>query len=110
LEETVFAIVSLQGFQFRVAAGDTLRVPVMGTGTGEKIEIADVHLIADGEQVWVGKPTIPHARVTAEVVRHGRGPKIIGGNYKRRKDYRRRWGHRINFTELRIGDIERPRG
>ncbi len=104
----MYAIVSLQGFQYRVSAGDKVRVPALSSEQGEQIEVAQVHLIADGDQVVVGKPTIPDARVRAEVLGHGRGPKLVAGKFKRRKDYRRRWGHRTNYTELRITDIVRP--
>ncbi|MBM3318154.1 MAG: 50S ribosomal protein L21 [Candidatus Eisenbacteria bacterium] len=106
----MFAIVSLQGFQYRVAAGETLRVPALDRAQGDKLDIADVHLISGGGKVWVGRPTVPEAKVTAEVVGHGRGPKTLAGKYKRRKDYRRRWGFRTHFTELRIEDIVEPRG
>ena len=104
----VYAIVSLQGFQFRVAAGETIRVPVMESEAGEKISISEVHLISDGEQVLVGRPTIPDAAVTAAVLGHGRGPKLRAAKFKKRKDYRRRWGHRTNYTELKIEDIVQP--
>ena len=104
----MYAIVSLQGFQYRVSAGETLRVPVMPAEAGAEIEVGQVHLIADGSDLLVGHPTIPQALVKAEVLGHGRGPKLVAGKYKRRKDYRRRWGHRTNYTELRIKDIVRP--
>jgi large subunit ribosomal protein L21 len=109
-EDTVFAIVSLQGFQFRVAPGETVQVPRMAEAEGARLEITAVHLLADGGRVWVGKPTVPQALVTAEVVRHGRGQKTLAGKYKRRKDYRRRWGFRSHFTELKIAEISQPRG
>ncbi|MFH1143549.1 MAG: 50S ribosomal protein L21 [Candidatus Eisenbacteria bacterium] len=104
----MYAIVSLQGFQYRVSAGDRLRVPVLPGEAGAEIEVSQVYLIADDGQILVGNPTIADARVRAEVLGHGRGPKMVCGKYKRRKDYRRRWGHRTNYTELRIKDIVRP--
>jgi len=103
----VYAIVSMQGFQFRVTPGETIRVPALGAEPGGEITIPDVHLIADGERIEVGHPTIEAAHVRAEVLAHGRGPKLHAAKYKRRKDYRRRWGHRTNYTELRIADIVR---
>lgn len=106
----MFAIITVQGFQFRVAAGETVRVPRLDSAEGDKLEIADVQLLSDGEKVWVGKPMVPEARVRAEVVSHGRGPKTLAGKYKRRKDYRRRWGFRSHYTQLRIEDIVGPRG
>jgi len=104
----VYAIVSLQGFQYRVSEGETLRVPVLEGETGVEIEIPQVHLIADGEKLLVGRPTIDGAMVRAEVLGHGRGRKILIGKYKRRKDYRRRRGHRTNYTELRVKQITGP--
>jgi len=104
----VYAIVSLQGFQYRVSEGQILRVPVLPGDAGSEIAIPEVYLIADGEQVLIGRPTIAGAMVRAEVVGHGRGRKILIGKYKRRKDYRRRRGHRANYTELRVKQITRP--
>jgi large subunit ribosomal protein L21 len=104
----VYAIVSLQGFQYRVTEGVTLRVPVLEGEAGSAVEIPEVYLIADGERVVIGHPTISGAMVRAEVVGHGRGRKILIGKYKRRKDYRRRRGHRANYTELLVRQIAGP--
>ena len=54
---------------------------------------------------YLVSPVDAGGAVKAEVLGHGRGPKLVAGKYKRRKDYRRRWGHRTNYTELRIKDI-----
>jgi large subunit ribosomal protein L21 len=83
-------------------------VPVFAGAQGAQISIQDVRLIADGEDVQVGTPTLPGASVTAEILGHVRGPKVLIGKYKRRKDYRRRRGHRTNFTEIRVTEIVRP--
>jgi large subunit ribosomal protein L21 len=104
----VYAIVSLQGFQYRVEKEALVRVPVFEGEVGVEITIPQVHLIADGENVLVGMPTIENAVVKAEVMSHGRGPKLLIGKYKRRKDYRRRRGHRTDYTEIRIKEIVRP--
>jgi len=104
----VYAIVSLQGFQYRVTADELLRVPVFESEEGAEVTIDDVRLIADGEEVLIGRPTIANAAVKAEVISHGRGKKVLVGKYKRRKDYRRVRGHRANYTELRIKEIVRP--
>jgi large subunit ribosomal protein L21 len=104
----VYAIVSLQGFQYRVAKDAVLRVPALEGAAGAQIAIEDVRLIADGERVQVGTPTLPGASVKAEILGHMRGPKILIGKYKRRKDYRRRRGHRTNLTEIRVTEIVRP--
>lgn len=104
----MYAIVSLQGFQYRVQNDEVVRVPVLEGEIGSEITIPNVHLISDGEDLLVGQPTIEAAAVKAEVLGHGRGPKILVGKFKRRKDYRRRRGHRTNYTELRIKEIVRP--
>ncbi len=104
----MYAIVSCQGFQYRVAKDQVLRVPVFEGAEGSEISIGDVHLIAEGEEVLVGKPVIPEAAVKAEIVSHGRGPKILVGKFKKRKDYRRIRGHRTNYTEIRVTEIVRP--
>ena len=104
----MYAIVSLQGFQYRVEKDAVLRVPVFEREPGTKVTIKDVRLIADGDDVLVGKPSVPEAEVKAEVLGHVRGPKILVGKYKRRKDYRRVRGHRTDYTELRVMEIVRP--
>jgi large subunit ribosomal protein L21 len=104
----VYAIISLQGFQYRVSAGETLRVPALPQEQGGELEVSQVHLIADEGGLLVGRPIIPQAVVRLEVLGHGRGPKVVGGKFKKRKDYRRRWGQRADYTELRIKDIVRP--
>jgi large subunit ribosomal protein L21 len=104
----VYAIVSLQGFQFRVSEGATFRVPALDGEAGSAVEIPEVYLIADGERVVIGHPTIAGATVRAEVVGHGRGRKIVIGKYKRRKDYRRRRGYRSDYTELLVRQIAGP--
>ncbi len=104
----MYAIITCQGFQYRVAQDEILRVPVFEGEEGSTISIDSVHLIASGDDVVVGAPTIPKAEVKAEVISHGRGKKVLVGKYKRRKDYRRVRGHRANYTELKIVDIVNP--
>lgn len=97
-----YAVVRSGGLQFRVAEGDTIRVPRIAADVGATVEIADVlALEADGE-LSVGRPLVEGAKVTAEVVRHGLGRKVIVYKKKRRKGYQRTRGHRQGFTELRI--------
>lgn len=104
----MYAIVSLQGFQYRISENEVIRVPVFDGAEGSEITIEDVRLIADGDEVLVGRPTVPDAVVKAEVVGHGRGAKVRVGKYKKRKDYRRIRGHRTNYTEIRVKEIVRP--
>jgi large subunit ribosomal protein L21 len=101
----MYAVVMFQGHQFRVEPQALIQVPRLSAQVGDQIPIEQVLLLEDGG-VTVGQPVAPGARVTAEVVRHLRGPKVRGIKYKRRKDYRRRWGQRSELTELRIQSIQ----
>ena len=102
----MYAVVKVKGHQFRVEPDALVRVPRITAEPGAKVPIEEVLLIGIGDTAKVGTPAVAGARVLAEVVRHGRGPKIKASKFKRRKDYRRRWGSREDFTELRIQAIE----
>jgi len=102
----MFAVVRVKGMQFRVEPNGLVQVPRLAAQVGEEIPLAEVLLVGAAEAITVGAPLVPGASVTAEVVRHLRGPKVVGIKYKRRKDYRRRWGARRDFTELRIRAIQ----
>ena len=102
----MYAVVRVKGRQFRVEPEELVRVPRLQAEAGAQFPIEDVLLIGEGENSKVGTPRVAGALVMAEVVRHGRGPKINAMKFKRRKDYRRRWGAREDFTELRIRAIE----
>jgi large subunit ribosomal protein L21 len=101
-----YAIIRTGGKQFRVSPGDVVRVPTLADkNEGDKIEFDEV-LVSDGAGgVRIGAPTIAGARVTATVVRQGRGPKIIVFKFKRRKHYKRTKGHRQGFTAIKIESI-----
>ena len=102
----MYAVVKVKGHQFRVEPDGLVRVPRLAAEVGAEVGLDEVLLVGEGEKVAVGNPTVAGARVLAEVVRHGRGPKIVALKYKRRKDYRRHWGARADLTELRIRTIE----
>lgn len=101
-----YAIIRTGGKQFRVSPGDVVRVPTLADkNEGDKIEFDEV-LVSDGAGgVRIGAPMIAGARVTATVVRQGRGPKIIVFKFKRRKHYKRTKGHRQGFTAIKIESI-----
>lgn len=101
----MYAVIRTGGKQYRVAEGDTLKVEKLDTAAGESLDISDVLLVANGEELKVGAPVVEGARVTAEVVSHGRGPKIKIIKFKRRKHHRKQMGHRQWFTELKITGI-----
>ena len=100
-----YAIIRAAGRQFRAEPGKTLRIPSMDGDVGAKVEFTDVLLGSDGTNVKTGVPTLQGAKVTAEIVKHGRGDKIVVFKFKRRKNYARKQGHRQGYTEIRINDI-----
>jgi large subunit ribosomal protein L21 len=100
-----YAIIKTGGKQYRVEAGATLRIPSLKGEAGSKVEFADVLLGSDGKSVKTGTPLLDGAKVTGEIVKHGRGDKIIVFKFKRRKNYARKRGHRQGFTEVRIKSI-----
>jgi len=102
----MYAVIKVAGFQYRVEEGQTLQVPRLDTGEGDALTLDDVLMIGDGDTVKVGAPTVEGASVSARVVRHGRGRKLRAGRFIRRKDHRRTWGHRQDFTEIEIGSIQ----
>ena len=102
----MYAIVNTGGKQYRVQPGDTVRVEYLPGDQGDLIEFDDVRLLSDDDgDVTVGAPTVEGAKVTAEVVQQGRAKKVIVFKYKAKTRYRRKNGHRQNFTELRVTDI-----
>ena len=101
----MYAIVRTGGKQYRVKPGETLQVEKLNAQVGSEVVLDQVLLVSDGERVQVGRPLVEGAQVKAEVIRHGRGPKLIVFKKKRRKNYRRKAGHRQWFTELKVQDI-----
>jgi large subunit ribosomal protein L21 len=100
----MFAVFKTGGKQYRVAADDVLEVDKIQGEPGEIVEFGEV-LVVGGEAVTLGTPTIAGATVAAEVLEQARGPKIIAFKKRRRKNSRRKRGHREEFTLLRITEI-----
>jgi large subunit ribosomal protein L21 len=101
----VYAVVNLAGKQYTVKPDENIRVPLLDVEVGSTIQCDEVLLYSDGDDVRVGQPKLDGVKVTAEVVEHGREKKITVFKMKRRKGYRRKKGHRQNFTLLKIKDI-----
>ena len=101
-----YAIIKTGGKQFRAEPGKTLRVPTMLGDAGTTVEFNEVLLGSDGSTAKVGVPTLKGAMVTAEIVKHGLGEKIVVFKFRRRKNYAKKQGHRQGFTEIRINDIK----
>ena len=100
-----YAIIRTGGKQFKAEPGKTLRIPSMLGEAGTKVEFNDVLLGSDGTEVKAGVPNLKGAKVTAEIVKHGLGDKIVVFKFKRRKNYARKQGHRQGYTEVRFGKI-----
>lgn len=102
----MYAIFEAKGKQFRAEPEATLRLPSLDAEPGERVTFDHVLVAGRDEETMVGRPALEGASVSAEVVRHGRGDKIIVYKMKRRKGYRKKQGHRQGFTEVRVLDIE----
>jgi len=100
----MFAVIKTGGKQYRVAAEDVLKVDKVKGEPGEIVEFSEV-LVVGGDSVTLGAPTVAGATVAAEVLDQARGPKIIAFKKRRRKNSRRKRGHRQEFTLLRITEI-----
>ena len=101
----MYAIIKTGGKQYKVSAGDVLQVEKLDAEKGAKVEFDEVLAIVDDNGVNVGKPTVKGAKVTAEVVEHGKGPKILIFKYKSKVNERKRAGHRQPFTTVKIEAI-----
>ena len=104
----MYAIFKAQGMQFRAEPDLTIRIPSLAAAPGDRVTFEEVLLAVHEQDVRIGTPSLDGAAVAAEVVRHGRGEKIVVYKMKRRKGYRRKQGHRQGFTEIRIVDIAFP--
>lgn len=101
----MYAIMKSGTRQYRADVGNTVLVERLPLEVGQQLELDDVLLVSDGEQVKVGQPTVEGAKVLATVVAQEKGPKIHIFKYHPRKRYRRRAGHRQQYTRLRVDEI-----
>ncbi|WP_166266422.1 50S ribosomal protein L21 [Marinobacter caseinilyticus] len=102
----MYAVIVSGGKQHRVVEGETLKLEKLEVETGGTIEFDRVLLLADGDKIQVGAPVVDGAKVTAEVVSHGRADKIQIIKFRRRKHSMKRQGHRQWFTEVKITGIK----
>lgn len=101
----MYAVIKTGGKQYKVSPGDILKVESLAGEKGATLELSEVLLVEKDGSVTLGKPTVAGAKVTAEVMRQGRGKKVLVFKHKRRKSYRKMNGHRQNFTELKVKEI-----
>jgi large subunit ribosomal protein L21 len=102
----MYAVVKSGGRQYRVEPGDTIDVERLAGEVGDAVELNPVLMIGNGADITLGTPAVDTARVTAEIVEHKRGKKIVVFKFKRRKNYRRKQGHRQSLTSLKITAIQ----
>ena len=101
----MYAVIKTGGKQYRVAVNDKLEIERLTGEAGGKIEFTQVLMVGEGDSVKVGKPLVAGAKVMAELVEQTRGPKLIAFKKRRRKNSRRKKGHRQDLSEIRITDI-----
>ena len=101
----MYAVIKTGGKQYKVAAGEKIKVEQIAADVGQEIVIDQVLAVGNGIDIKVGTPLVLGASVTVTVISHGRGDKIRIFKMRRRKHYQKRQGHRQNYTELQIGVI-----
>jgi len=101
----MYAVILSGGKQHRVKEGEVLKLEKIEAGTGETVNFDKVLMIGEGADAQIGAPYISAAKVTAEVLSHGRADKVTIIKFKRRKHYRKQQGHRQWFTEVKITAI-----
>lgn len=101
----MYAIVNINGVQTKVTPDEVLSVARLSGEPGAKLTFDQVLLVSDGDKIAVGRPYLAGATLTAEVLEHLRGPKLRIFKFKRRREYRRRRGHRDELTRIRVSAI-----
>ena len=101
----MYAVIKTGGKQYRVAAGEKLKVEKLAGDVGSAVTIDEVLMLADGDNITIGAPLVKGASVKATVVSHGRGDKVMIFKMRRRKHYRKTQGHRQDYTEIQIDKI-----
>jgi large subunit ribosomal protein L21 len=102
----MYAVIKSGGKQYKVAAGEKLKIEQIPSQVGEKISLDQVLMVSQGDKVSVGAPLVNGAVVSATVLGHGRADKVKIFKMRRRKHYQKRQGHRQNFTEVMIDEIK----
>jgi large subunit ribosomal protein L21 len=103
----MYAIVTIEGKQFRVTESQKLFVPFLGSEIGSTVEFSSVNLYEDDGGVLIGTPVVQNTKVTATVLEHMKDEKVIVFKKKRRKGFKRMRGHRQQYTQVVINSIEK---
>jgi large subunit ribosomal protein L21 len=102
----MYAVIQTGGKQYKVAEGEILKVEKLAGGAGDKLTLDQVLMVKDDNGIRIGKPTVKDALVTVEVIEQGREKKITVYKYKKRKNYRRKQGHRQAYTKIKVEKIQ----
>ena len=102
----MYAIIQTGGKQYRVSEGDVLSIEKLTAAEGEEVVFDQVLTVVSDGDIKIGKPVVEGAKVTAKVVEHGKGKKILVFKYKAKSNYRKRQGHRQPYTKVEISKIE----
>jgi len=102
----MYAVIATGGKQYKVTKGETLRVEKLDGDEGSTVKLDNVLMVADGDKVSVGTPTLDKASVMAKIMAHGRGDKVEIIKFRRRKHSRTQAGHRQSYTEIEVTDIK----
>jgi large subunit ribosomal protein L21 len=102
----MYAIVNTGGKQYKIHPGDVLRIEKIPGEIGSSISFDKVLMFSDGKNVSIGRPHLDHVAVKGHIIEQGKAKKIIVFKYKRRKRYRRKLGHRQQYTAVKIDRIE----
>jgi large subunit ribosomal protein L21 len=101
----MYALVDILGKQYKVEQGSVLNVDRMAQDAGAKVEFPTVLMISDGGSTKIGSPYLSGVSVRAVVEAHGRGKKLVFGKFKKKKNYRRRYGHKQEFSTIKVEGI-----
>ncbi|ADC63079.1 MULTISPECIES: 50S ribosomal protein L21 [Allochromatium] len=101
----MYAVIQTGGKQYRVSEGDTVKIEKLTAEAGDSVDFEQVLMVADGDDVKVGKPYLAGGKVTATVESHGRAKKVKIIKFRRRKHHMKRQGHRQWFTAVKITGI-----
>lgn len=102
----MYAVIQTGGKQYRVEPGEELTIDKLDGKVGDEVCFDRVLLVSKDDKVKIGKPVLKNVKVRAQITRQGRGPKIVVFKYRKRKGYRRKQGHRQDYTGVRITQIE----
>ena len=102
----MYAIIQTGGKQYRVSEGDVVSIEKLTAAEGEEVVFDQVLTVVSDSDIKIGKPVVEGAKVTAKVVEHGKGKKILVFKYKAKSNYRKRQGHRQPYTKVEISKIE----